>query len=183
MTSGTALILAATGVFVYGQFRQGLDGRTAAELEERAAALGQGHLVLDRPARARRHILGVSLDYMIQQSYTGPMEHPLPDALVDLIAERFRVIGEPMRIKLLDQMRNGSATVQELTEATGATQTNASKHLAVLHQAGVVSREKDGIYVHYAIADASVFDLCEQVCGGLKRRLNVLDSTLSSQAA
>jgi len=111
------------------------------------------------------------------------MEHPLPDSLVELIAERFRVIGEPMRIKLLDRLRDGSATVQELTEATGTTQTNASKHLAVLHQAGVVSREKNGIYVRYAIADASVFDLCEQVCGGLRRRLEALDSTLSGQAA
>ena len=68
--------------------------------------------------------------------------HPLPDALVELIAQRFRVIGEPMRIRLLDRLRDGAATVQELTEATGASQQNVSKHLGVLLQAGIVSREK-----------------------------------------
>ncbi len=108
--------------------------------------------------------------------------HPLPDRLVELIAERFRVIGEPMRIKLLDRLRDGAATVQELTEATGGTQPNVSKHLAVLHRAGIVAREKDGIHVRYVISDASVFDLCEQVCGGLRRQLDELDSTLSGRA-
>jgi DNA-binding transcriptional ArsR family regulator len=109
--------------------------------------------------------------------------HPLPESLVDLIAERFRVIGEPMRIKLLDQLRDGPATVQELTEATQATQPNVSKHLNVLHQAGIVAREKRGVFVCYAIADESVFALCELVCGGLRRQLDALDSTLSGQAA
>lgn len=87
-----------------------------------------------------------------------------------------------MRIKLLDRLREGPATGQELTEATGATQPNVSKHLTVLHQAGIVGREKDGIYVRYSIADPSVFDLCEQVCGGLQRQLDALDSALAGQA-
>ena len=110
-------------------------------------------------------------------------QHPLPDPLVELIADRFRVIGEPTRIKLLDHLRDGEATVQELTEATGGTQPNVSKHLSMLHRAGIVARRKDGLYVRYAIADASVFDLCEQVCGGLRRQLDALDSTLSRPAA
>jgi len=109
--------------------------------------------------------------------------HPLPEALVELIAERFRVIGEPMRIKLLDRLRDGPATVQELTEATRATQPNVSKHLGVLHQAGIVAREKRGIYVCYTIADESVFALCEQVCGGLRDQLAELDSILSGGVA
>jgi DNA-binding transcriptional ArsR family regulator len=105
--------------------------------------------------------------------------HPLPEPLIALIATRFRVIGEPMRIKLLDRLRDGPATVQELTEATGAMQANISKHLNVLHQAGIVAREKEGIFVRYAIADDSVFALCELVCGGLRRQLHELDSTLA----
>jgi len=105
--------------------------------------------------------------------------HPLPDPLVELIAARFRVIGEPMRIKLLDRLRESPATVQELTEATGAMQSNVSKHLGVLHQAGIVTRERDGLFVRYAIADESVFVLCDHVCGGLRRQLDSLNSTLS----
>ena len=106
--------------------------------------------------------------------------HPLPDPLVELIAARFRVIGEPMRIRLLDRLRDGAATVNELTRALGASQQNVSKHLGVLHQAGIVSRSKQGTSVRYAIADETVFALCEQVCGGLRRQLDDLDDVLSA---
>ena len=105
--------------------------------------------------------------------------HPLPEPLVELIAERFRVIGEPMRIRILDHLRDGPATVNELRDALGATQQNVSKHLGVLHQAGIVRREKQGNHVRYWVADESVFELCEQVCGGLRRRLAELDRMLA----
>jgi len=109
--------------------------------------------------------------------------HPLPDPLVELIAQRFRVIGEPMRIKVLDRLREGSATVGELTEALGVSQQNVSKHLGVLHQAGIVSRTKEGTSVRYAIADDTVFALCEQVCGGLRDQLAELDTILTGGVA
>ena len=63
---------------------------------------------------------------------TLTLTHPLPDELVELIARRFRVLGEPMRIRLLDHLRDGEATVGELSDALGASQQNVSKHLAVL---------------------------------------------------
>ena len=104
--------------------------------------------------------------------------HPLPEALVELIAQRFRVLGEPMRIKLLDRLRDGEATVGELQEALAASQQNVSKHLGVLLHAGMVSRTKRGTSAGYAIADEQVFELCEQVCGGLRRQLADLDEAL-----
>ena len=104
--------------------------------------------------------------------------HPLPEQLVGLIAERFRVLGEPMRIRLLDVLRDGPATVQRLQEATGASQQNVSKHLGVLLRSGMVSRSKEGNFSLYAIADESVFELCEHVCGGLRRQLDELDAVL-----
>lgn len=106
------------------------------------------------------------------------MPHPLPDELVELVAQRFRVLGEPMRIKLLNRLCEGGATVLELTEELGASQQNVSKHLGILHQAGIVSREKDGTRVRYAIADEGVFALCEEVCGSLRRQLDALDRIL-----
>jgi DNA-binding transcriptional ArsR family regulator len=109
---------------------------------------------------------------------TAPIPHPLPDQLVELIAQRFRVLGEPMRIKLLDRLRDGEATVGELQQALGASQQNVSRHLGVLLQAGVVSRTKDGTSSVFAIADQGVFELCEQVCGGLRRQLSELDALL-----
>jgi DNA-binding transcriptional ArsR family regulator len=108
------------------------------------------------------------------------LPHPLPEPLVELIAERLRVIAEPMRIRLLDRLRDGEATVQTLAEATGSTQQNVSKHLGVLLRAGVTGRRKDGIYVHYRIVDDGVLDLCEHVCGSVRRRLDDLDSILEA---
>jgi hypothetical protein len=93
--------------------------------------------------------------------------HPLPEPLIELIAQRFRVIGEPMRIKLLDTLRGGDATVGELVE----------------HLGGIVSRTKDGTFVRYGIADPGVFDLCEQVCGGLRQQVTDLDQILTGGIA
>ena len=100
--------------------------------------------------------------------------HPLPADLVELIAERFRALSEPTRIKLLDRLREGEATVLDLTELIGTTQQNVSKHLGVLQRAGIVARRKQGNFAHYRIVDEGVFDLCEAVCGSLQQRVESL---------
>ena len=109
-------------------------------------------------------------------------DEQLPQPLIELIARRFRVLGEPMRIQLLDRLRQSPATVGQLTEELGAGQQNVSKHLGVLHDAGIVSRHKQGTAVRYEISDASVFELCETVCGSLHRQLDALNAALGSQA-
>ena len=108
------------------------------------------------------------------------LPHPLPETLAELIARRFRVIGEPMRIRLLDHLRDGEATVQELTEALGTSQQNVSRHLQVLLEAGIVGRRKDGNHAHYAIVDEGILALCEQVCGSLERQLADLHALLQN---
>jgi DNA-binding transcriptional ArsR family regulator len=108
------------------------------------------------------------------------MPHPLPEPLIELVAQRFRVLGEPMRIKLLDRLRDADATVGELQESLGASQQNVSKHLGVLHAAGMVSRVRQGNSVVYSISDPTVFELCEQVCGGVRRQVAELDAILQS---
>jgi len=110
---------------------------------------------------------------------TTNVPHPLPNQLVELIADRFRVLAEPMRIRLLDALREAPATVQDLQRATGASQQNVSKHLGVLLRDGLVSRRKEGNFAVYSIADEGVFELCEQVCGGLRRQLDELDTLLA----
>jgi DNA-binding transcriptional ArsR family regulator len=99
------------------------------------------------------------------------LSHPLPDDLVELISERFRALSEPTRIKLLDRLRVGEASVLELSEATGTTQQNISKHLGVLHRAGIVARRRQGNFVYYSIADPGIFGLCETVCGSLQQQV------------
>jgi DNA-binding transcriptional ArsR family regulator len=110
------------------------------------------------------------------------LPHPLPDPLVELIAQRFRVIGEPMRIRLLDRLRTGEASVHELTEALGASQQNVSKHLGVLLAAGILERRKEGNRALYAIADDSILTVCESVCGGFRRQLDELAGILEGVA-
>lgn len=88
-----------------------------------------------------------------------------------------------MRIKLLDHLRDGAATVQELQDATRGSQQNVSKHLRVLLEAGLVARTRHGNFARYEIADDSVFELCETVCGGLRRRVDELEATLSGVTA
>jgi DNA-binding transcriptional ArsR family regulator len=105
--------------------------------------------------------------------------HPLPPPLVDRIAQRFRVLGEPMRIRLLDRLRDGETSVHDLTDSLGTTQQNVSKHLGVLHAEGVVSRRRDGARVLYSIADESVFEICETVCGGIRQHVTELDGLLA----
>jgi len=114
---------------------------------------------------------------MSEQS-TGGLPHPLPEVLVDLIARRFHVIGEPMRIRLLDHLRDGEASVHELAEAAAASQQNVSKHLAVLHEAGIVARRKEGTQVFYRVVDEGVFELCESVCGSVQRQVLELNAIL-----
>jgi DNA-binding transcriptional ArsR family regulator len=111
------------------------------------------------------------------------LSHPLPEPLVVLIAERFRVLAEPTRIKLLDRLRDGDATVGELVEATSSSQQNVSKHLRVLLDAGFVGRRQEGNFARYSIVDESVFRLCEEVCGGLRTQLAELDAVIGEGTA
>ena len=109
---------------------------------------------------------------------TTAVPHPLPEPLIELVAQRFRVLGEPMRIKLLDRLREGDATDGELQQSLGASQQNDSKHLGIHQDARKVARTKEGTSTRYAISDPSVFDLCDQVCGGVRRQLQELEAIL-----
>jgi DNA-binding transcriptional ArsR family regulator len=99
------------------------------------------------------------------------LQHPLPDTLVDLIAQRFRALGEPSRIRILECLRVSPHTVHELAERLGFTQQNVSKHLGLLHSLGIVTRRKEGGYSYYAIGDHSVIRMCDEVCGTLQRQV------------
>ncbi len=115
-------------------------------------------------------------------SDTPAVPRPLPEPLIELVAQRFRVLGEPMRIKLLDRLRDGAASVSDLQETLGASQQNVSKHLGILHSAGMVSRTKQGNRTVYAISDPMVFELCDLVCGGVRRQVDELDAILQPPA-
>jgi DNA-binding transcriptional ArsR family regulator len=108
------------------------------------------------------------------------LPHPLPEDLADLIARRFRVLGEPLRVRMLDVLRDGELSVSELAERLDAGQQNVSKHLGVLADAGIVARRKQGNHVYYRIADEGVLALCEDVCGSLRDQLSTLAALVDS---
>ena len=88
-----------------------------------------------------------------------------------LVAERFKALAEPARLQILNCLRPGELTVSDLVEATGLGQANVSKHLQLLYSLGFVARRKDGLYVYYALADRSVFELCDVMCGRLEAEM------------
>ena len=97
----------------------------------------------------------------------------LSDAALEMIAERFKLLAEPMRLKILHTLWDGELTVEEIATATGALQANVSKHLGILQLAGLVRRRREGLNKYYAIADETIFALCEVVCNSLHDRLTL----------
>jgi DNA-binding transcriptional ArsR family regulator len=93
-----------------------------------------------------------------------------PEAL-ELVAARFRVLAEPVRLRLLQRLEQGECSVTELAELLETTQPNVSKHLKLLQAAGFVARRQEKNTAFYSIADPTVFELCDLVCARLHDRL------------
>lgn len=93
-----------------------------------------------------------------------------PDVLA-AVADRFKVLAEPARLRVLNALRNGPRHVSALMDETGLNQANLSKHLQLLHAHGFVARRREGLFVYYEIADRTVFAVCDILCGQLERRL------------
>ena len=101
----------------------------------------------------------------------GNRTRELSKEALELIAARFRILGEPTRLRLIHALEAGEQSVGELVVESGLNQTNVSRHLQALATAGILGRRKDGSSVYYFIADPTIFDLCHHVCGSLKRRI------------
>ena len=92
----------------------------------------------------------------------------LDEAQLDAVAELFAILSEPTRLRVVQLLQDGPASVGEIVEALDLKQANASKQLGILYQAGVVGREKEGNTVRYSIRMPLVVDLCRLVCTGLR---------------
>jgi DNA-binding transcriptional ArsR family regulator len=82
---------------------------------------------------------------------------------LDRIAGRFKMLGEPMRLRILQAVCKAPRTVNDIVSATGSTQANVSKHLALLAAAGILTRQKSGQCVYYGIRDKLAVKMCELV--------------------
>jgi len=95
----------------------------------------------------------------------------ISDAALELVAHRFAVLAEPMRLRLIQALFDGEKNVTELTALTGGTQANVSRHLQTLTGAQIMTRRKAGLQVFYRISDPTIRKLCELVCGSLEKSL------------
>ncbi len=79
--------------------------------------------------------------------------------LYSQIARIGRAVGNGHRLELLEYLAQGERTVEALARLAGLSMANASQHLQVLRQAGLVSTRREGLYVHYRLAEADVDQL------------------------
>ena len=98
--------------------------------------------------------------------------HALPsDEALHLIAGYFAALSDLTRLKIVRTLMAGEQNVNFLVEATGGLQSNVSRHLTKLAAAGLLHRRREGANIIYSIADPSIYDLCDQVCGIMEKRL------------
>jgi DNA-binding transcriptional ArsR family regulator len=95
----------------------------------------------------------------------------LPEQALQQVAAYFQALSEPTRLQILNLLRQGERNVGELAQACGCTSANASRHLALLTQHGLVQRQSRGNSAFYRIADPAVYQLCDLVCGNIARQI------------
>lgn len=105
----------------------------------------------------------------------------ISEDVLDRIAYRFKLLGEPMRLRIIKKLRDGEQCVQDLVEATGAGQANVSKHLRMLSDEGVINRRKEGLYVYYSIADKGLIAICNQMCESLHDQMDAMHKAFKNE--
>jgi DNA-binding transcriptional ArsR family regulator len=100
---------------------------------------------------------------------------------LELVAVRFRAMGEPLRLHLLQELEGGERSVSALAESVESTQPNVSRHLKILQDAGLVKRRQQGTTVYYSIADEMVLELCDVICSRLRDRLEAQVGALKAR--
>lgn len=109
------------------------------------------------------------------------LRRPIPKPLAELIAARLRILGQPLRLRVLDLVDlNPDATVQELADLLGTTQQNVSQHLGILFRAGALGRRKEGTRVHYFVDDKHILPLLEDATASISRQLTELSRLVDS---
>ena len=97
----------------------------------------------------------------------------LDDQAYARIAKYFQLLAEPMRLKILNGLRDGEKNVSELVALSGGTQANVSKHLTMLSTANLIKREARGTKAYYSIADQRIYELCNLVCGQIANQMSL----------
>lgn len=101
----------------------------------------------------------------------SPLTLARSDKMMELVARRFRLLGDLSRLRILQSLESGEKTVGAVTEQVAGNQPNVSKHLQALTDAGILDRRREGNSVLYSIADPVIFKLCDLVCSSTESRV------------
>jgi ArsR family transcriptional regulator len=107
------------------------------------------------------------------------MSTKMTPEMLELVAQRFHALGEPVRLQLMNALRAGEMTVNALVDETELSTANISKHLQILHAAGFVTRRKEGVRVYYSLAGKDVLRLCDTMCGRVEAEAEQRQRTLT----
>ena len=94
---------------------------------------------------------------------------------IDAVAAYFSVLAEPMRLRIMHSICESEKTVSQIVGEIGASQTNVSRHLGIMHRGGVLARRKQGNRVYYRAADTTMVELCRAVCKNISERMDEKD--------
>lgn len=110
---------------------------------------------------------------------TMPVHSPLSDPALEMVAQRFKILGDATRLKILRHLMEREDSVNALVTAVGSSQANVSRHLSVLASMGMVTKRKEGLNAYYAIADPNIYTLCDLVCRSMREELEAKAGHLS----
>lgn len=92
----------------------------------------------------------------------------LSNEVLEMVAERFRVLADPLRLQILHYVGNEEKSVGNIVAGLQASQPNVSKHLKFMQDTGILFRRQEKNAAFYRVADPSIFQMCDMVCGALK---------------
>ncbi len=96
----------------------------------------------------------------------------LDEEALELVAHRFKLLSDPMRLRILNILQNGEKSVSEIVSLSGTSQPNVSIHLSSLRTAGLDKRRQVANQAYFSIAAPFIFELCDIVCSSISDELN-----------
>jgi DNA-binding transcriptional ArsR family regulator len=86
------------------------------------------------------------------------------NAVFESVARYFALLSEPTRLRIMHSICAEEKSVNQIVAEIGASQTNVSRHLGLMYQAGVLGRRRLGNQVLYRVSDAAFTEICRTVC-------------------
>ena len=88
-----------------------------------------------------------------------------------LKADFLKALAHPLRLAMIEQLKNGEKSVGQLVSALNVEQSGISKHLAILRQVGILHSRQDKATVYYAVRDADIFNVLRPITDILGKKL------------